>query len=146
MFPKVDRFKEKEFPVNEILFTDPRVFLTLNKYAKRLGHAVYPSTAKGALARMYGDPNSRHYAIGRVSTAVDFFPDAEACEAWTLALSYFKGVGVYFDTHRKDKRMLMLHGDLRNTATYWYRERGLYHKIYDYKAFYKKLSEWQNEA
>ena len=96
-FSKIDRFKASEFPSrHEINLTDPQLFHTLDAYAKELGAPVYPSPAKGALARTYGSKTSRHYAVGRLSTAVDFFPDCDPLKAFLIALMFFGGVGVYF--------------------------------------------------
>jgi len=96
-FSKIERFTAKEFPSRrEINLTDPQLFYILDAYAKELDAPVYPSPAKGALARTIGSKTSRHYAVGRLSTAVDFFPDCDPLKAFLIALMFFGGVGVYF--------------------------------------------------
>ena len=130
IFDNLKRFKAKEFPSQkEIDMTDPRLFRTLDEYAIDLGYLVYPSKAKGALARDYGDSGSRHYAVGRLSTAVDFFPDCSILRAFFMACHYFGGVGLYFDTHFRKRRWIMLHGDLRNHQRIWWREDEVYHTV-----------------
>jgi len=130
MYPNLDRFKRREFPSEkELKLTDPKILTTLDDYAKRLQAPVHPSTAKGALARTTGSANSRHYAVNRLSTAVDFFPDCDICKAWAIAINYFGGVGVYFDTHYRHNPKIMIHGDLRQIPTFWYRSRNIYYSI-----------------
>ena len=96
IFDNLKRFKAEEFPSQkEIDMTDLRLFKTLDEFAIDLGYPVYPSRAKGALARDYGSSGSQHYAIGRLSTACDFFPDCSIIRAFLMALRYFGGVGLY---------------------------------------------------
>ena len=127
---KIDHFKLSEFPSEEeINLTDQRLFWTLDAYREDLGYIIHPSKAKGALARKYGDSKSRHYAIGKLSTAIDFFPDCSPLQAWICALHHFAGVGVYFDTHYKNRKWIMLHGDLRTGQRLWRRDNGIYSLI-----------------
>ena len=124
------RFKLKEFPSQkEIDLTDPRLFRVLDQYAIDLDFPVYPSRAKGALAREYGSPTSRHYAIGKLSTAVDFFPNCSTIRAFIKACNYFGGVGLYFDTHFRNRKWVMLHGDLRSQQKIWWRQSKIYHTV-----------------
>ena len=136
MLINLNRFKPEEFPSEkEIDMTDPALFFKLEDYAETLKFPVHPSKAKGALAREYGSAESKHYAIGRLSTAVDFFPECNICQAWVLAVSFFGGVGIYFDTHYKNRKWIMLHGDLRTQRTFWYRDVGVYHTLHTQKDF-----------
>ena len=124
---KIDHFKASEFPSEEeINLTDLRVFRILDDYISDLGYPIYPSKTKGSLARKYGEQTSRHYVIGKLSTAVDFFPDCNPLQAWICALHHFAGVGVYFDTNYKHRKWIMLHGDLRTGQKLWRRDNGIY--------------------
>ena len=126
----ITKFEPKEFPSQkEIDLTDPRLFRTLEDFRLDLNYSVYPSPEKGALAREYGSTTSRHYAVGKLSTAIDFFPDCDILRALFTAVHYFGGVGVYFDTHFKRRKWVMLHGDLRLNTKLWYRLDGKYHTI-----------------
>ena len=140
---KITHFKPSEFPSQEeIDLTDPRLFKTLNKFRTDLNYPVYPSSDKGALARKYGKATSKHYAIGKLSTAVDFFPDCDIKRALFVTVHYFGGVGLYFDTHFKHRKWVMLHGDLRQNQVIWWREDGIYHTLNtndDYNQLISKL-------
>ena len=137
-----------EFPsIQEIDLTDPRLFYKLNDYRADLDFKVHPPPVHGALARESGKATSRHFAIGKLSTAVDFFPDCDIKQAWLCTIHYFGGVGVYFDTCYKHRKWCMLHGDLRQNQTLWYRENGIYHTLHteaDYKFLMEKLSNGNN--
>jgi len=126
---KISYFKASEFPESPDKYASERLIETLDIWREFLGHRIYPSPAPGALARLDGDPNSRHYAVGRLSDAVDVFPDCGIREAWLAAIrsQMWGGIGVYFDTHFKGKPWPMLHLDLRPGATaVWYRSNGQY--------------------
>ena len=132
----LERFKKHEFPsVREISLADPIVFKTLDNYAICLKQPVHPSPARGALSRTYGSKLSQHYAVGRLSTAVDFFPDGDIMIAWITALHYFGGVGAYFETHYQGEKRIMIHGDLRNKQVLWYRDKSSYHYIHSPKQY-----------
>jgi hypothetical protein len=141
----ITHFKPSEFPSQkEIDLTEPRLFKTLDGFRVDLGYPIYPSPVKGALAREYGSKTSRHYAIGRLSTAVDIFPDCSVYHAFIIATQYFGGVGVYFDTHFKGRKWIMLHVDLRQTKTHWYRDDHIYHTLNtekDYNKLFKRLKQ-----
>jgi len=130
IFENLKRFKAKEFPSQkEINMTDPRLFRTLDEYAIDLGYPIHPSKAKGALARDYGSSGSRHYAVGKLSTACDFFPNCSIIRAFFMALHYFGGVGLYFDTHFRKRQWQMIHADLRQRQKIWWRKDGAYHTV-----------------
>ena len=50
-------------------------------------------------------------------------------QAWICALHHFAGMGVYFDTHYKNRKWIMLHGDLRTGQRLWRRDNGIYSLI-----------------
>lgn len=125
---KIRHFKPDEFPEDPDAHAEPALITTLDHFRERLGVEVWPSKAKGALARNYGSPESRHYAVNRLSDAVDVFINMDPRAAWIRALRFgWGGVGIYFDTHiAKGRPMVMFHLDLRPRLVYWYRSRGRY--------------------
>jgi len=107
--PTKDNFSEDP---NE---ADPALIYAIDEFRHILGRSVYPSPVKGALARMTGSVNSRHYAVGRKTDAIDVFPSGDIKLAWLVAVTsgLFGGVGLYPFTHFKDKPWPMLHLDMR---------------------------------
>ena len=130
----VHNFSKNEFPEDPDKYVDPRLIYTLDKYRTQLGHKVFPSPVKGALARLGGSRNSRHYAIGRKSDAIDIFPDCNVMQAFFLALSMedINGIGIYpYTCYNSSKLWPMLHIDMRplknGKKTIWMRnEAGNY--------------------
>ncbi len=123
-------FHKEEFP-DDVGLVTPMLFFTLDLYRGLLGHGVIPSRAKGALARVDGSKGSRHYAVGRLSDAVDVYVNCPIFKAWTIALQsqLFGGVGVYFDKHYNGQPRPMLHLDLRpslSTFIWFTNEKGKY--------------------
>lgn len=125
---KIDYFREEEFPEDPETYADPFLIYSLDKFRAMLGAPVYPSPVSGALARFDKKSDySRHYAVERKSDAIDVYCKAPIFQAWSTAISceLFNGVGVYFDTHYKNKHWCMLHLDRRRHKSLWLRN---YHK------------------
>jgi hypothetical protein len=80
----------------------------------------------GALAR-FGekDKTSKHFAVGRLSTALDWFTEASPFKAWCSIISSgdWQGMGIYFDTFYKGLNWVMFHTDYERMAApvYWFR-------------------------
>ena len=109
-------FTPSEFPEDPDKHASFGVILGLNAFRARYGKPVYPSKALGALARFDGSKTSQHYSINRKSTAVDFFCEGTAIEAFIMLLNsrVFTGIGIYLDTNGNDGMpWVMFHGDTR---------------------------------
>jgi len=124
----INHFTPEEFSEDPDRFADPKLIIKLNIFRGLLGIPVYPSPVPGALARFDGDPESRHYAVGRQSDAVDVFCNCGIFRAWTAALhsGLWGGIGVYFDTKFRGGEWPMLHLDCRSKHVLWYREEHRY--------------------
>jgi truncated hemoglobin YjbI len=123
---EIKYFKPSEFPEDPDTYADPALILLLDNFREIYKHPLTPSPAKGALARLDGAPTSRHYAVGRLSDAVDVFPKGDVSEAWLLAVEmeeWWGGIGLYPFTHPGP----MLHLDLRpllnGRKTLWARDK-----------------------
>lgn len=136
----INRFQPDEFLEDPERYADIFFLRQLDAFAIALDKAVYPSPVSGALARFKGSKTSRHYAIGRLSDACDIFCNCQISKAWTMALQFFTGVGVYFDTHYKGVSWPMLHVDSRPKTLIWYRDENSYHYPGE-KNFYLTLFE-----
>ena len=126
---QIKHFKKSAFPENPDLHAEPMLIESLDAFRDIVGVPIYPSPVSGALARFSGSEESRHYAVGRRSDAVDVFVDCDIREAWMAAFrsKLWGGIGVYFDTHFKNKPWCMLHLDMRpGTTTYWFRQNKSY--------------------
>jgi len=127
---KVRNFKRSEFhdPIDDHLYD--HVIYFLDDYRDALGERVHPSPVSGAIVRFDGSKTSRHYAVGRLSDAIDIFPEGNPIKAWLTAMSMpeWGGIGIYFDTHNDGRPWVMLHLDLRpyvgHMRTVWYRLNG----------------------
>jgi len=134
-------FKNSEFPEDPDKYAADSLLFNLDRLRAYMGVPVYPSPAKGALARFdEKSKDSQHYAVGRLSTACDIFIDCNPFEAYIKILKsrLFKRIGIYFDTHYKSKPWVMFHVDLKDQDLMWIRNNGKY--IYSYtKDFYSEL-------
>jgi hypothetical protein len=101
------------------------------------GKPIWPSPKTGALARFEDkDADSRHYAVGRRSDAVDVFAKDPA-SAFLLALTcgLWGAVGFYTDTSFDGGPWAMLHLDCRpygvghgqDHMLVWHRDHNGYH-------------------
>lgn len=100
-------FKREEFrgatfiggPVVDLTpMLDARVVLAADDLRALLGVPLIVSHVDGAVVRTYGDSSSRHYAVGRLSDALDLFsPQASLDRVFELAASVpaIGGVGLY---------------------------------------------------
>ena len=108
-------FTQKEFP-EPLEHADPILIKNLDKLRDKMRSEIYPSPVPGALARFdFGASDSEHYAVNRLSTAIDFFCNADPFEAWVKIIKskLFTRVGVYFDTFYKNRKWVMFHCDLK---------------------------------
>jgi hypothetical protein len=121
----IKHFSKWEFSEDPDFHAEPQLIETLDAFREIVGKPIYPSREKGALARFEGtNPDSRHYAVGRKSDAIDVFVEGDIRDNWMKAFcsKLWGGIGIYFDTHYKGHSWPMLHLDLRQgTTTYWYR-------------------------
>jgi len=122
-------FSPSEFPDGALDHMCPRFAEKLIFFREELGRMqpgayIIPSYLSGAWFRKDdAAKNSRHYAVGRLSDAGDFFPHGcDIRRAYMLAVSMFGGVGFYLDTNQG----VMLHCDLRTDQVLWCRHRGRY--------------------
>ena len=140
---KLTRFTMGEFPEDPEKHADIFFMRQLDAFAIALGSAVFPSPEPGALARFTGSSKSRHYAIGRQSDACDIFCNCPISKAWTTALQFFTGVGVYFDTHFRGGPWPMLHVDMRPRTLVWYRDVDYHYPGEDdfYLELFSKIAE-----
>lgn len=112
----INHFSPSEFPDDPDTNADEKVIIALDTYRRQLGQRVFPSKVKGALARFGGSEKSQHYAVGRKSTAVDFFCEGVPISNLMLLikLNVFRRIGVYLDTNGNDGLpWVMFHGDLK---------------------------------
>lgn len=124
---RLPNFSPDEFPPGEIEFVSPIFLYTLQRVRDIYDAPIHPSTALGSFARFdITAQDSRHYAVDRMADAGDIFPDGSIHRFFVLALQHFKGVGVYFDTHRKGRHAVMFHVDQRQKPAFWFREQGEY--------------------
>lgn len=112
---------------------DARLVQALQCWRDLLGQPLRITPVLEGIYRTTGSPTSQHYAVGRLSTAIDIFPMAGSVgQAFLTALSIdaFRGVGLYLDT----KPGFMIHVDVRqgdrilwvrtggNSYTYFHKE------------------------
>jgi hypothetical protein len=130
---RIQYFAKDNFPEDPDKHADPDLLYKLDAFRTNWGYRIYPSPAPGALARI-NDPDSQHYSDGkgRLSRAVDVFPDCPGGVAFLAALAsnLWEGIGLYLDTHFRNQPWDMLHLDLRSRpdqlALYWIRRQGEY--------------------
>lgn len=133
-------FKASEFP-EKLSLADPVLIENLIRLREYLNRPMFPSPVPGALARTDdGASESEHYAVGRLSRAVDFFCDMDPFEAYVKIVQsgLFPRIGIYFDTWFKHQKWVMFHVDLKPKPLLWFRND----KKYFYSAeplFFKNL-------
>lgn len=142
---KVNHFTAKEFPDEVLDDVEPKFIYALDKFREKLGFQVIPSPLIDGWVRLTGSKTSRHYAVGRKSDAGDVFPQCDLFYAMVIAIQCgFTGIGLYFDTTRKDKPEPMLHLDMREgQAVIWRRDNGKYTTIFPrpYQTVFNKHNE-----
>lgn len=121
----------------DLSLTDYRTIVVLQAIRNAGGFPIYPGPSQNNWGRTYGSKGSEHYAVGRLSTAGDVFPEkGKALRFWILAQGFEEigGIGLYLDTKGIDGRpWIMAHYDLRvdrqphrllwvrdETGNYWY--------------------------
>ena len=112
---QINYFTKDEF-VDDVSLIQPEVIYALDEYRNALNQRIFSSPVKGSMVRLTGNPQSQHYAVGRLSTAIDIF-----CEGFPivnflciLQLKKFTAVGIYLDTIGPDGQpWIMFHVDMR---------------------------------
>lgn len=152
---QVQYFGPWEFSENPNRYAKSQLIYAIDQIRDWYGHRVFPSPHPGALARFDGSPESRHYAVGRLSDANDLFPDGDPREFFLLTLSsdLFGGIGIYWDTYYEGEHKYMFHldkrplgvGHNRKTALIWIHDKqnGYRYPQYDPKArneLFRKLA------
>src|SRR5690554_5791004 len=109
---KVNNFKPSEFPEGVLDKLDASIICKLDAFREVLKCAVNPSPVASGFIREGGSETSRHYAVNRLSDAVDVFPSCDVFYAFVVAVQFgFTGIGIYFDTYYKGNPRPMLHLD-----------------------------------
>lgn len=119
-------FSPSEWPDPTVLkLVDTRVLAGLNKLRDMHGKALHPSKHPDGWSRTTGSTTSRHYAVGRLSDAGDFFPEGDVLECWLKAIQMpeWGGFGLYLDTKKSIYQPgAMMHLDLRpGPRVFWIR-------------------------
>ena len=133
----VDHFYPDHFPENPDKRANPNLIYNVDLWRKLCGFPISPSPVEGALARFGdADKDSRHYAVDRLSDALDVFVHGDPVQAFMAALcsQLFGAVGLYLDTTFRGEQWPMLHVDLRplgvghskEMVLIWVREEGEY--------------------
>ena len=139
---QIKEFNKNEFLPGKLELTDANVLLNLRKLRLDWGQPIHPSRHDHGLARTNPQfKNSQHYAVGRLSTAIDFFPTGNVIAFWEMCkqYSFIGGLGIYFDTNRSNLQPgPMIHIDLRPNRILWVR---IYRK-YIYLNNQTSLSDW----
>lgn len=131
-YPNFPELVSYEIPLH---LMDAQVILNLQELRNIFGRPIIPSPVKAGWARTHGSTTSQHYAVGRLSTAGDIFPEVGHClSCWLVAqqIPEIKGLGLYLDTKGiNGKFWPMLHFDIRNTdkRVFWIRDNGNYYTL-----------------
>lgn len=147
---KSQYFKRAEFNPKEVDHIDPSALKRYNTARGITEVSWYPSRVDGALARFNGSKTSRHYAVNRLSDALDFFTAKDTDILWFLYKLYgsnlFGGIGVYFDTRGYNYSSdIMFHVDCRKCMTgyplIWFRDKGKYTYVVNSKNFSELINK-----
>lgn len=139
---KINHFSLDEFPENPLKYADPKLIISLDRLRELINLPIHPSPVKNALARFDGSKTSRHYAVGRLSDAIDVFIIGNKLEIFLKIIqsNLFTGIGLYFDTHYRGNSQMMVHLDLREKPLMWYRDIEYNYCINS--EFYKKIHRY----
>lgn len=146
-------FSPDEFPKGESGYIDEGAIKRYVSARKITRVPWWPSKVPGATARFDGSETSRHFAVGRLSDALDFFPGKEVDLPWFIfqlcSSGLFGGIGVYFDTKGFEMSSdIMFHVDCRpcimGFPLLWYRDNQKYYYVTNPKSF-KGLCRRLNE-
>lgn len=139
-------FSLDEWPEPDILKkVEGSVILNLSALRELHGSPIHPSQNPNGWARVGGSTTSRHYAVGRLSDAADFFPEGRVLDCWLTAVSMkvWGGFGLYLDTNKNPRQPgAMMHLDQRpGPRVFWIRnEVGTYiYKHRDPEMFWEAL-------
>ena len=131
-YPSFPEFRSYQIPLTLV---SAELILVLQQLRTDSGIPIIPSPVHAGWARIDGSPDSRHYAVGRLSDAGDIFPArGRAFDCWLLAqeISRIGALGLYGDTRGPDGRpWTMMHIDLRpRPRLFWIREDGKYYYLH----------------
>lgn len=122
-------FKKHEWTDKDELKLLDRGLLELADHVRiSLKSVMIPSPAKGAFARTTGSKRSKHYAVGRLSTAGDFFIPSLSVEEIFVKMSMMEGldgVGIGFYTNKSlyGNNVPMIHLDIRESKLIWFEDK-----------------------
>jgi len=131
-YPNFPELIDFNIPLN---FIDAEVVLKLQELREMFGFPILPSPIEEGWARKNGSKDSQHYAVDRLSTAGDIFPErGYIIDCWLTAqqIPEIMGLGLYLDTNGIDGNFWpMMHFDLRKTSkrVFWIRENGKYYYL-----------------
>lgn len=120
-FPNFPEFRQRGIDLSRV---DARVVQALQVWRDLCGKPIALTPVPEGIFRTEGSPTSQHFAVGRLSTALDVFP-ADPREAYLHALDVeaFRGIGLYLDTRPSQ----MMHVDVRSgKRILWVRDKGTY--------------------
>lgn len=136
---KIQNFTPDEFSEYPNIYATPKLIYSLQGFREILDRPIYPSPARGALARVYETESLHRVDLERhiLSRAVDCFPEGDPREVFVLSLAcqLWGAVGFYLDTKYKGKPWVMFHLDIRplgyghskRTVLIWVRDEGKYY-------------------
>jgi hypothetical protein len=142
----VQHFSRDAFAVDPDKYISPQIVHNLEQFRRWYGSPIHPSPVERGLARFKDrDEGSRHYAVGRLSDALDWFPEGSVQQAWLLAIScgLFGAVGIYTNTKFRGRKWTMFHTDNRpggvghsrtHPLLWWRNEDGYFYLQYDREA------------
>jgi hypothetical protein len=111
----VENFKPYEF-IDDTDMVEPELIYSMDSLRNRAKNRIFPSPVRGSMVRFDGSETSQHYAVGRLSTAIDIFCEGYPMVSFIEILNTknFNGIGVYVDTNGPDgKPWTMFHIDIR---------------------------------
>jgi hypothetical protein len=116
-------FSHSEFP-ETIEGLQPAFIDQLQLFRTALNRRIHPSPNPGGWVRRTGNPNSRHHI--NQADAGDVFCEGNALDAFLIAMRFFNGCGVYWDTRFRNHFWPMLHLDMRpGKPMTWCRHEGV---------------------
>ena len=151
----IRNFSVNEFPRDALKRTEAKVLETLQMLRSKWDNYIFPSMHPLGWARTDKKYSySEHYAIGRLSTAGDFFPAGNVFQFWLMCQSFpeIGEIGIYFDTNRtKTQPGPMIHISISSKRRLHCRINGVYHalderaSLNDFREFNKAVDEYLNK-
>lgn len=141
----IPNFSTGEFSEDVHIYAASGLMIRAQDQRDQLDACMYPSPVAGALAR-FGTKSktSRHFAVGRLSTAFDWFSQASPFKTWCKVISsgLWHGMGIYFDTHYRGMNWVMFHTDYgrMGNPVYWFRYKTVWVDSKNDNMFWDKLN------